>query len=131
MRHIVLIAVGGSLGAVARYGLTGLVHKHFKGLFPLGTLAVNLAGCLLIGVIMGLVVQRQLFAPGTRIFLLVGFLSSFTTLSTVSYETFQFLHDTEIALALGNILANAIGGIVLVAVGWLAVRFVAGFGGMS
>jgi len=86
---------GGSLGAVVRYGVGGLVQGKASAAFPIGTLTVNLIGCLLIGAIVGLVDARQLFSPEFRTFALIGLLGAFTTYSTFGNETFAMLRDAE------------------------------------
>jgi fluoride exporter len=94
--HALVVGIGGFLGALARYGLGGLVHRipGTSG-FPYGTLVVNLFGCLLIGVVAGLMEGRQMFAPEFRLFALVGILGGFTTFSTFGYENFILIRDTE------------------------------------
>ena len=87
------VALGGALGAVARH-LTGLGAVRIMGAaFPYGTLVVNVAGCFLIGFLLMLSEQRQLFSPTTRLFLTVGILGAFTTFSTFGYETLELLRD--------------------------------------
>ena len=122
MLKILIVGLGGFLGAIARYGLQGLVHRYSTASFPTGTLVVNLLGCAAIGVFMCLAEERQFFSASTRLFLTVGFLSSFTTLSTVGYETFHFLRGSDFRLALLNAGANMILGLMAVAFGWTAVN---------
>lgn len=122
MAKILLIGAGGFIGAVGRYGLSGVVHRFVDGLFPVGTLFVNTLGCLVIGALMCLVEERQFFAPETRTFLMIGVLGSFTTLSTVGYETFEFMRSGEYWLAGVNAAANLGLGIAAVALGWVAVK---------
>lgn len=117
MEKILIIGCGGFLGAVARYGLSGLVYRYADGPFPFGTLVVNLLGCLLIGVAMSLVEDRQMFSPNIRLFLMIGLLGAFTTFSTVGYETFALLHDSEWQLALYNVTANVVLGVCAVGLG--------------
>lgn len=70
-----VVGSGGFLGALARYGLSGLVHRQVPlTTFPYGTLLVNLLGCLLIGVVAGYAESRQLFGPEVRAFILIGVL---------------------------------------------------------
>ena len=92
------IAVGGAIGAVARYGLGAWIHARTGPGFPWGTFAVNLIGCLLIGFLLrymdALVVSAE-----TRAFVLVGLLSSFTTFSTYSYETVALLREGHLRQA--------------------------------
>jgi CrcB protein len=122
MLKLFIVGIGGFLGAMARYGLSGLVHRHLNGSFPTGTLAVNLAGCFLIGGLMCLVEERQFFTPETRVFLLIGFLGSFTTLSTVGYETFAFLRASDFQMAVVNAGVNMVCGVAAVALGWLGIK---------
>ncbi len=122
MLKLLAIGLGGFLGAITRYGLSGLVHQYAKSSFPLGTLVVNVAGCLAIGGLMCLVEERAFFAPNVRLFLLIGLLGSFTTFSTVGYETFELLRTGSIAWAVLNALANMLLGLLAVMLGWLGVR---------
>ncbi len=124
MTRLVVVGIGGFVGAVARYGLSGLVQRYFNGSFPAGTLAVNAVGCLAIGVLMCWVEQRQLFTPNTRLLVLTGFLGSLTTFSTFGYETFALLRDREMAVALLNVTGNVFLGIGAVAIGWVAAKAV-------
>lgn len=124
MLKILIIGLGGFLGAISRYGLAGLTHKYLNGSFPFGTLAVNLVGCLLIGGLMYIAQERQLLSPETRLFVFVGFLGSFTTLSTVGYETFEFLRAHDFSMAIVNAGANGILCIAAVVLGWVAVKAV-------
>ena len=117
--NALIIGSGGFLGALARYGLSGLVHRQVPfTTFPYGTLAVNLLGCLAIGVITGLVESRQLFGPEFRRFALIGILGAFTTFSTFGYETFAMLRDDEYIRAAVNVGMHVILGLVLVWLGY-------------
>ena len=114
-----LVGSGGFLGALCRYGLSGLVHRQAPlTTFPYGTLTVNLLGCLLIGLLAGLVESRQLFAPEFRTFALIGLLGGFTTFSTFGFETFAMLRDAEHVRALANIGLHVVLGLALVWVGY-------------
>ncbi len=101
MVKLFIIGTGGSIGAILRYLISGVVQNSFQNAtFPYGTIAVNLFGCLLIGIGGGLMLSRQLFSPEMRAFLFIGILGSFTTFSTFSLETFNLLKSGEIWLAL-------------------------------
>jgi CrcB protein len=115
-----IVGSGGFLGAFARYGLGGLVHRQIPlSTFPFGTLVVNLLGCFGIGVIAGLAESRQLFGPEVRTFALIGVLGGFTTFSTFGYETFALIRDTEYVRAITNIGLQVIGGLILVWLGYV------------
>ena len=122
MLNLLSVGIGGFVGAIARYGLSGLVHRYHEGGFPYGTLVVNVLGCLAIGVLMPLVEDRQLFRPEMRSFLMIGLLGSFTTFSTLGYETFELLRDSEFRFAFMSVAANVVLGITAVAVGRIAVK---------
>ncbi len=113
------VGFGGFLGALSRYGLGGLVHRHMPlTTFPYGTLAVNLLGCLLIGLIAGLGESRQLFGPEIRSFVLIGLLGGFTTFSTFGYETFAMMRDSEYVRAAANVGVHVVLGLILVWFGY-------------
>lgn len=122
---LLVVGLGGFVGAISRYLLSGAVYRWTGGSFPTGTLAVNVLGCLFIGVLMYLVEARQLLAPNTRAFLLIGLLGSLTTFSTVGYETFEFIRDGDWRLVLLNVAGNLILGIAAVAAGWTAAKTLA------
>jgi CrcB protein len=105
---VLLVAAGGAVGAVLRYGLSGLVQGRTGAVFPYGTLAVNVVGCLVMGVISELAESRGALEPGTRALITVGILGGFTTFSAFGHETLNLLRDGERALAAGNVAANLI-----------------------
>lgn len=114
-----IVGSGGFCGAIARHGLSGLVHRQVPlSTFPYGTLAVNLMGCLVIGVIAGLAESRQLFGPGFRTFALIGVLGGFTTFSTFGYETFAMMRDSEYLRAGANVGLHIVLGLALVWLGY-------------
>lgn len=84
--------------------------------FPLGTLAVNILGCLLIGVLNGLAETRQVIGPELRLFLMIGMLGGFTTFSTFGYETLALIRDADLVQAMGNVMAQVFFGLIAV---WL------------
>lgn len=112
------VAAGGALGALARYGLSGLVYRFAGSGFPWGTMVVNLLGSFLLGVtLVGL--ESALQSGPARAFVAIGFLGAFTTFSTFSYETLVLVQGGE----WGRVAAYAGGSLVL---GILAVAL--GFG---
>ena len=123
MDKLLAVGLGGFLGAVARYSLSELAHRLVQTAFPLGTLLVNTVGCLLVGVVLGLIEDRQLFAPATRLFLTVGILGGLTTFSAFGYETVELLKTGGTKLAVLNVLANVALGLSAVVVGRSAIGF--------
>ena len=124
MVKLLIIGLGGFIGAVCRYGVGGWVQRWGGGTFPYGTLIVNVTGCFLIGIILMLSEQRQLFSPHTRLFLTVGILGAFTTFSTFGYETLELLRDRNLQAVAINILANVMCGLLAVWAGVALVRMV-------
>ena len=115
-----VVGSGGFLGVLARYVLSGLVYRQIPfTTFPLGTLVVNLLGCLVIGVAAGLIESRQLFGQEFRTFALIGVLGGFTTFSTFAYETFAMIWDDEYLRAASNIGLHVIFGLALVWLGYI------------
>jgi CrcB protein len=122
MHHALLVGIGGFLGSILRYWLSGVAQRWILGGFPIGTFFVNFLGCLAIGVLWSLIDYRQWFTPELRIFLTVGILGGFTTFSAFGYETFVLMRDQEYWQALANVLANVVGGTAAVAIGWIAAK---------
>ena len=119
MLKIFLIALAGAAGTLARYGTsTVLIRATERSGFPLGTLAVNLIGCFLIGYLNGLFLERLLVRPEYRLMLLVGFLGGFTTFSTFGWETTAMLREGQYARAAFNLLVSNGVGVVLVVLGY-------------
>lgn len=112
------VALGGAVGAVARYGLSGWVQHLSGSLFPLGTLAVNVLGSFIIGLLLQMTTGRFVWSLETRLLLTTGFCGSLTTFSTFSYETLALLEDQQWLAAGGNTLLNVL---VCLAATWLGL----------
>jgi fluoride exporter len=119
--NLVWIIIGGSLGALLRYGTTLLCVRVFGTTFPAGTLAVNLSGCFLIGLIMGLAETGPFVTPAFRLFFVTGFLGALTTFSTYAWESMNAFRNASLGMALLNIMLNNLAGFSLVLIGfWIA-----------
>jgi len=104
MWRVLLVGLGGALGSIARYKLSGFVLHHSSDWrFPLGTFAVNVLGCLIAGLLAGLIERQHWFSPDTRIFLFSGFLGGFTTFSAFGVDTMFLLRRGETFMALAYI----------------------------
>jgi CrcB protein len=100
-----LVGTGGFFGAIARYALSGAVHRMTGfSAFPYGTLVVNVTGCAAIGLLAGWMDTRQVIGADARLFLLIGLLGSFTTFSTFGYETLALVRDGAVVRAGANVL---------------------------
>ena len=118
MSQVFAIAVGGALGSVMRYGLSIWVHTLVGRGFPYGTLAVNVLGCLAMGILFVLLVERMGAGAVWRAGLLIGVLGGFTTFSTFSIETFNLIEQGAMAKAAGNMAASLV---LCVGATWLGV----------
>ncbi|MBU6299576.1 MAG: fluoride efflux transporter CrcB [Alphaproteobacteria bacterium] len=103
-----IVALGGALGTVARYGASGLVALQFGETFPWGTLVVNVVGSFIIGFFWTLTApDGRLFVSGqTRQFVMTGFCGGFTTFSSFSLQTLNLMRDGEWLAAGGNMLGS-------------------------
>lgn len=122
--QLVLLAVAGAVGTLARYWLSAFIHRVCGAGFPWGTLVVNVTGCLLFGFFWTLAEERMLISGQARIVILTGFMGAFTTFSTFAFETAQMLSDAEWFRALGNIAIENVVGIAAVFLGFAIGRFV-------
>jgi len=123
---IVAVAVGGALGALARWAVAGAL-PHDVGSFPWSTLVANVVGCFLIGVLMVLVIERWPEHPMIRLFFGTGVLGGFTTFSTYSVDTRDLLAAGHLTAALTYVAASLLLGLAAVVVGLRATeRMVAG-----
>jgi fluoride exporter len=99
----ILVFAGGGLGAALRYWLQGVVYNRTGAGFPYGTVAVNVLGCFVIGLLMVSLEERFLATPSLRLFLTIGILGGFTTFSSFSYETLALLREGEFLLGFANV----------------------------
>lgn len=119
LMQCVLVFFGGGIGAFSRYGVTLLANRLFSAGFPVGTLFVNLVGCLLIGFSFSLV-EQKLISPNIRLFFMTGFLGGLTTFSTYAVESVIAMRDGMHVTAFANLAANNLAGLALVIIGlWL------------
>lgn len=124
LKSLAPLVVGGSLGAVARWGL----HRWIDGRvladspFPWGILLVNVLGCFLFGWLFALMEARDWATEALRLALFTGFLGSFTTFSTFGWNTLELLRGGQAALAFGNVAASVVLGIAAVWAGFLLGR---------
>lgn len=114
MGKLFLIGLAGFVGTLARYGLSGVIAKRYGETFPLGTLAVNLIGCFLVGLLFYLMQERFLVNQNVRTIILIGLLGGFTTFSSLGLQTFTLLQDGEIGLAAVNLGASNLIGQLMV-----------------
>lgn len=117
MREALLVAAGGAVGALARWGLALATARWAVGGLPVGTWAANLVGCFLIGLALPLIADDR-----TRLVVVVGFLGAFTTFSTYSADTLALWEQGRTALAIANAVGSVALGLAAVALGLTAAR---------
>lgn len=116
MKQLLMVFIGGGLGAVSRYGLSNLITANLDTRFPAGTVIVNLIGCFIIGLLFEIFRQTSV-SPALKGLFLTGFLGAFTTFSTFSLETVNLFHSQEIKTGLTYLAVSNIAGVVLAGVG--------------
>ncbi|ASQ46922.1 fluoride efflux transporter CrcB [Legionella clemsonensis] len=122
LQSLFAIAIGGAMGALARFGTVVLLQKILGYNYPYGTLAVNCIGSFLAGFIMLLLLERVAGSEFWRLLLIVGFLGAYTTFSSFSWETWTLYQKGDSLTALANILFNNAGALVMVFIGIYAGR---------
>jgi CrcB protein len=123
MTKILLAGAGGFIGSVLRYGVSQLIDQWYgRGDFPFGTLAVNVIGCLIIGVLTQLAEARGMFSSEARVFLVVGILGGFTTYSSFGNDTINLWRAGQAGRALLNVAAQLVLGLGAVWLGRAIVQ---------
>lgn len=117
--NLLMVALGGALGAGSRYMLGGWLHAQLGSGFPWGTFAVNILGSLAIGLVLS---GRGGLSTGASLFLATGVLGGFTTFSAFSYDTLQLLSRGAVGVSLLNALGQLTAGIAAAYLGFLASR---------
>jgi CrcB protein len=118
MRTIVGVGIAGAVGALARYGLGGLVSERLPGAFPWGTFLINASGSFVLGFLFVLLTERLTASPALRTSLTIGFVGAYTTFSTFSFETVRLLEDGALGLAALNVAASVGAGLLAA---WLGI----------
>ncbi len=122
MRTILMVGLGGFVGAVARHFMGAWVQQRLGMPFPYGTFFVNAMGCLFFGALMACAETRVGLSPDTRLLVGVGLLGSFTTFSTFGVETMYLARAGEMRMAFLNVTANLAVGLAFVWAGRSAIR---------
>src|SRR2546423_5423194 len=111
--RLALIAIFGAVGTLARYGLQGVVQVRTTSTFPFGTLAINLSGCFLLGLIGQFTLNRMVISPDWRVAIAVGFFGGYTTFSSLGWQTAKMLEDGERLPATTHVAASLVAGMLL------------------
>jgi len=119
---LIWLAMAGSVGTLARFGLSNLVFRLCGAGFPWGTVTVNTLGCVLFGFVWALADERHWLARDQRDIVLVGFMGAFTTFSTFANDTVAQLRHEQYLLAFANLAVSNILGIAAICAGLALAR---------
>ncbi len=122
--NLMMIALGGALGAVSRFLLGNAVSKAVGSALPYGTFVINVIGCFAMGLLMTLIVDREMLPAAWRLFLCVGFLGGFTTFSSFGYEALMMLTEGRLLAVLAYVGGSVALGLVAAGLGVLCARAV-------
>lgn len=122
MSKYMAVAVGGALGALARYWIANVVGARFDSRFPFSTLVINLSGSFVAGFFLTLILERVNLHPNWRLAVAVGFLGAYTTFSTLAYESFKLLEERNIIRGFANLIVSMVMGLMAVWFGVVAAR---------
>ncbi len=122
MRTVVAIGVAGALGGLARYGLGGLIVNRSARAFPWETFVVNVTGSFILGFVFTLMTEQLTTAPWLRTAVTLGFVGSYTTFSTLTFETYRLFEDGAVGLAVANAFGSMGAGLLAVYLGIVAGR---------
>jgi fluoride exporter len=109
---MLIVGLGGFIGANVRYWLGAWIDTQFGLRFPLGTFLINLTGSLLLGFIATITLERALIDPRWRLAIAVGFVGAYTTFSTFTYESVKLLEAGSYGLAALNVFGSAALGLI-------------------
>lgn len=119
--NIILVGIGGFIGAVSRYGVGQLVAKYVSSAFPCSTFVVNIVGCLLIGLLSGLF-KGQLISEEVKLLMVTGFCGAFTTFSTFSNEGLLMLRGGDYGMYVLYVVLSVLLGIAATALGYIIAK---------
>lgn len=122
--QIITVALGGAMGAVSRFLVGNIVGKALGSAWPYGTFIINIVGCFCMGVLMTVIVERQLLPAAWRLFLCVGFLGGFTTFSSFGYETISLINNGKLLEAIAYVSGSVLLGLLAAAIGVYVGRVV-------
>lgn len=122
MSKYIAVAIGGALGALARYWVANVVGARFDTKFPFSTLVINLSGSFIAGLFLTLALERVNLHPNWRLAVAVGFLGAYTTFSTLAYESFKLMEERSIVRGFANLIVSMTLGLAAVWLGVVAAR---------
>lgn len=125
MNKFLMVAFGGAVGSVARFGLGSYVGARLGARFPYGTFIINVTASFLIGFLLTVLAEKSDWNPSWRYLLSIGFLGGYSTFSTFEYETFRAFQDGEVVIAGLNVVLSVVVGFIGVWLGYIAGKLAA------
>ncbi len=122
MSRYMMIAIGGAIGAMARYQVAAVIQARIPVGFPYGTFVVNVTGCLIMGFATALLTERLVVHPNWRYLIPIGFVGAYTTFSTFELEIFRAMTEGAWAVAGANVVASVVAGYLALWAGFVAAR---------
>lgn len=117
-----MIAIGGALGAIARFQIAAMVQARVAVGFPYGTFVVNVSGCFIMGVATALLTERLVVHPNWRYLIPIGFIGAYTTFSTFELETFRAFTERAWPIAAANVVGSFVAGYLALWAGFVVAR---------
>jgi fluoride exporter len=118
MRYFLLVGIGGFIGSILRYALSRFMQQRFISPFPVGTISVNIIGCLAIGIVFALA-DKNFLSSDSRLFLATGICGGFTTFSAFSIETITLIRESEWLYASLYVISSVLLGLLATFGGYL------------
>ena len=122
MKQVLFVGLGGALGSMLRYLTTVVTEKYYTASFPVATFIVNVAGCLLAGLIFGMITQETTEAQNLKFLLITGFCGGFTTFSAFALENVRLMTSGNATVAVMYALASIAAGLLAVWIGLVITR---------
>jgi CrcB protein len=122
LRNIALVGLGGMVGSIARYVVAAVLAHRLSVGFPYGTFTVNIVGCFLIGLILGILARAGALASDLRLLLVVGFCGGFTTFSSFTYEIIELVEANRVMLAILYVVFSMLLGLLAAVAGLAMTR---------
>ena len=119
-----MIALGGALGAIARYQVAAMIQARIPAGFPWGTFVVNISGCLVMGVVTVLLTERLVTHPNWRFLIPIGFVGAYTTFSTFELETFRAITEGSWLIGAANVIGSVLAGYAALWLGVILTRII-------
>lgn len=121
MKQLLIVFFGGGVGSICRYWISKHISHHFETSFPLGTLAVNILGCFLIGIILA-IIERYRWHPASTLLLATGFCGGFTTFSSFAYENILLLNQENYGAFIIYTISSLILGFLATFLGLILIK---------